>query len=168
MRAERLGPLIITKKEVIKMTKDERETREYKSLFTDERFAKKAWKELIGKSLNGSAKALVLVDPKTGEKTFQSQLEEMAYNNVKARLTAEGLDREPQQAELIVECNILRARQTDSTFNILLDRTAGKVKDEINVNANNFEELSDEEIEALVAFRQSKRATESQIKETND
>ena len=92
----------------------------------------------------------------------------MAYNNVKARLTAEGLDREPQQAELIVECNILRARQTDSTFNILLDRTAGKVKDEINVNANNFEELSDEEIEALVAFRQSKRATESQIKETND
>lgn len=152
------------------MTKDEREVREYKSLFTDERYAKKAWKELIGKSLNGSAKSLVIVDPKTGEKTFQSQLEEMAYNNVKARLQTEGLDREPQQAELIVECNILRARQNDSTFNILLDRTAGKVKEEVNVNANNFEELSDEELEVLVAFRQKEKANaiEAKLEKTNE
>ena len=80
----------------------------------------------------------------------------MAYNNVKARLKEQGKDREPQQAELIVENNILRARFDNSTFNNLLDRTAGKVKDEINVTANNFEELSDEEIEALVAFRKQK------------
>lgn len=139
------------------MTKDERETREYKSLFTDERYAKKAWKELIGAALEGPAKPLpTSFDPKTNQPTFQSQLDEMAYHNVKARLKEAGLDREPQQAELIVESNILRARFTDTTFNTVLDRTMGKVKEELNVIANNFEELSDEEIEALVAFRKQK------------
>ena len=33
------------------MTKGEREEREYKSLFADEKYAKKAWKEFIGTSL---------------------------------------------------------------------------------------------------------------------
>lgn len=139
------------------MTKEERETREYKSLFTDERFAKKAWKELIGTSLQGSGKPLpTSYDPKTNQPTFQSQLDEMAYNNVKTRLKEAGIDRDPQQAELIVENNVLRARFSDTTFNTMLDRTMGKVKEELNVTANNFEELSDEEIEALVAFRQQK------------
>lgn len=139
------------------MTKEERETREYRSLFADERYAKKAWKELFGTALEGPAKPLpTSFDPKTNQPTFQSQLDEMAYNNVKARLKEQGKDREPQQAEVIVESNILRARFDNSTFGNLLDRTAGKVKDEINVTANNFEELSDEEIEALVAFRKQK------------
>ena len=143
------------------MTKEERELREYKSLFTDERFAKKAWKELMGAALEGPAKPLpTSYDPKTNQPTFQSQLDEMAYDNVKARLKAQGLDRDPQQAELIVESNILRARFTDTTFNTVLDRTMGKVKEELNVTANNFEELSDEEIEALVAFREKKKAEE--------
>ena len=143
------------------MTKEEREVREYKSLFTDERFAKKAWKELMGESLEGPGKPLpTSFDPKTNQPTFQSQLDEMAYSNVKRRLEAKGLSREPQQVELIVESNILRSRFTDTTFNTLMDRTMGKVKEELNVTANNFEELSDEEIEALIAFREQKKAEE--------
>lgn len=139
------------------MTKAERETREFKSLYADERYAKKAWKELIGASLESAGKAFPqTLDPKTGVPTFQSELDTMAYNNVKARLKSQGLDREPQQAELIVECNILRARFNDTTFNTLLERTAGKVKDEIVVNESQFEELTDEELEALVAFREQK------------
>lgn len=140
------------------MTREERETREYKSLFADERFAKKAWRELIGTALQGDAKPLPKTfDPKTQEETFQSQLDQMAYDNVKARLKADGLSREPQQAELIVESNILRSRFTDTTFNTILDRTAGKVKDEIQLNNNQFEELSDDELEALAAYRESKK-----------
>ena len=139
------------------MTKEERQEREYKSLFADERYAKKAWRGFISKSLEGEAKALpASYDPKTGEQTFQSQVDQMAYNNVKARLMKEGLSREPMQAELIVENNILRARFTDTTFNTLLDRTAGKVKEEINVSKSQFEELSDEELELLAKFRDSK------------
>lgn len=140
------------------MTKEDRETREYKSIFADERYAKRAWKELMGTALQGPAKVLpVTYDPKSGEPTFQSELDKMAYNNVKARLKENNLDREPQQAELIVESNILRARFNDTTFNTLLDRTAGKVKEEISLNKSQFEDLTDEELEALSKFRELKK-----------
>lgn len=146
------------------MTKSEREVREYKSLFADERYAKKAWKDIMGYSLEGpGAKLPVTIDPKTGDISFQSQLDAMAYDNVKARLEAQGLDREPMQAELIVESNILRARFNDTTLNVILDRTAGKVKDEITVNSNQFESLTDEELEVLAAFRE-KQANEQSNK----
>lgn len=139
------------------MTKAEREEREYKSLFTDERFAKKAWKEFMGESLAGDAQPLpVTVDPKTGEQTFQSQLDQMAYNNVKKRLKADGKDREPMQAEIIVECNILKSRFSDTAFNTIMDRTAGKVKDEINLSSNPFEDLTDDELAALAEYRKKK------------
>lgn len=145
------------------MTKEEREVREYKSLFADERYAKKAWKELMGAALEGNAKPLpTTYDPKTGEPTFQSQLDNMAYNNVKNRLLSQGLEREPQQAELIIESNILRARFTDTTFNTLLERTAGKVKDEVNLVTNQFEELTDEELAALAALRKEKESNKKE------
>ena len=140
------------------MTKAERELHEYKSLFTDERYAKKAWKEIIGASLESPGKALpTTIDPKSGEPTFQSQLDMQAYTNVKDRLKAQGLDREPQQAELIVECNILRSRFNDTTFNTILERTAGKVKEELSVNKSAFEDLTDEELEVLQKFRETKK-----------
>ena len=140
------------------MKKTEREQREYKSLFSDERYAKKAWKEIIGASLESPGKVLpATYDPKTGEPTFQSQLDKQAYTNVKSRLEAQGLDREPQQAELIVECNILRSRFNDTTFNTILERTAGKVKEELSVNKSAFEDLTDEELEVLQKFRETKK-----------
>ena len=144
------------------MTKAEREVREYISVYADERYAKKAWKQLIGSALEGPAKALPeSYDPKTGEPTFQSQLDQMAYSNVKARLKAEGKDREPMQAELIVESQILRARFTDTTFNTILDRTAGKVKDEIAVNKSAFEDLTDEELALLAEHRKASEKHEN-------
>ena len=136
------------------MKKSEREEREYKSLFTDERYAKSAWKSIIGSSLQSSGEALEgIYDPKTGEPTLNTQIDKMAYTNVKKRLKDQGLDREPMQAELIIECNVIRARFTESSFNILLDRTAGKVKDEVAVTTSPFEDLTDEELEILAQHR---------------
>lgn len=142
------------------MTKGEREEKEYKSLFTDERYAKRAWKEFIGTSLQSPGKALPTQFDKNDNPTRESDIDQMAYSNVKERLEAEGKDREPMQAELIVEAAVIRARFQDSTFNTLLDRTAGKVKDEVTVNTNPYEELSDDELEALAAYRASKKAGE--------
>ena len=140
------------------MKKSDREVREYLSLFSDERYAKKAWRNMIGKALESDGKALpIVLDPKTSEPTLQSEIDQMAYDNVKARLIADGKDREPMQAELIIENNIIKARFTDSTFNILLDRTAGKVKEELSLNANPFEELNDDELQALAEYRRKKK-----------
>lgn len=143
------------------MTKEEREKREYNSLFKDERYAKKAWREFIGTSLQGPAKPLPETYDKDGQPTFQSQLDQMAYQNVKARLKEQGLSREPMQAEIIVESNVLRARFSDTTFGTILDRTAGKVKEEVSVTSSPFEELTDDELEALAAYRTQKKNDES-------
>ena len=145
------------------MTKSEREAREYKSLFEDERYAKKAWKEFIGKSLQSSAAPLPTFLDKNGNISPQSEIDLMAYQNVKRRLEAQGLDREPMQAEMMVENAILRARFDTTTLNMLLERTAGKVKEEINVNANQYENLSDEELEMLAIYREQKELEQQKL-----
>lgn len=138
------------------MTKKEREEREYKSLFADERYAKKAWKRLIGAALEADGRPLPSIVDKNGMLSPQSALDQEAYENVKRRLLAEGKDREPMQAELIVECAILRSRLDNTTLSMILERTAGKVKDELVVNSNQFEEMSDDELLALQAYREQK------------
>lgn len=141
------------------MTKKEREEREYASLFQDQRYAKKAWRQVIAESLSANGKPLPeIIDPKTEAPTLQSEIDRMAYDNVVARLRAEGKDREPMQAELIVECNVIRARFADQPFGTLLDRTAGKVKEEVSISENPYDDLTDDELEALYEYRQRKQA----------
>ena len=145
------------------MTKSEREAKEYKSLFEDERYAKKAWKEFIGKALQSSAAPLPTFLDKNGNISPQTELDMMAYQNVKNRLLAEGKNREPMQAEMMVENAILRSRFDTTTLNLLLERTAGKVKEEINVNANQYENLSDEELELLATYREQKALEQENV-----
>lgn len=149
------------------MDKERREELEYKSLFEDERYAKRAWKKIIAGSLQSEAAVLPTIVDKNGNTSPQNELDIMAYNNVKRRLEAEGKSRKPMQAELIVENAILRSRFNDSAFNMLLERTAGKVKDEIAVSASQYEEMTDDELEALQAYREQKLLAEAQ-KQTED
>lgn len=138
------------------MTKAEREEREYKSLFTDERYAKKAWKQMIGKSLQSDAAVLPAFYDVKGNVSPQSEIYNTAYNNVLLRLQAEGLDRLPMKAEVLVEANVIRAAFETPVFNTLLERTAGKVKEEISIGVGEYEALSDEELELLVLHRETK------------
>ena len=139
------------------MTKAEREICEYKSTFTDKRYAEKAFKAIINASLQSEAGALPAMYDKQGNELPQSVLDRQAYENVKRRLLAQGLDREPQQAEMMIENAILRARFDNSTFNTMLERTVGKVKDELVVSANEYETMTDEELELLAAHREQQK-----------
>ena len=136
------------------MTKAERELNEYKSLYTDKRYAEKAFKSIINDSLQASAGPLPVMYDKNGNELPQSTLDRQAYQNVKQRLLAQGLEREPQQAEMMIENAILRSRFDNSTFNTMLERTMGKVKDEIVVSANEYETMTDEELELLAKHRE--------------
>lgn len=140
------------------MTKEEREQREYKSLFQDERYAKKAWKEFIGKALSADACKLPPIEDGKGNQTPASIIYNEAYKSVKRRLESEGLTREPMQAELIVEANLIRAAMDNGTFNTILDRTAGKVKEELNLSTSAYADLTDEQLEVLAAYEESKKA----------
>lgn len=135
------------------MTKSQREEREYKSLFTDERYAKKAWKQFINKSLQSDAPILPDFVDGHGNVTPQSEIYASAYQSVKRRLVAEGLDREPMKAEVLIEASVIRAAFDNSTLNLILDRTAGKVKEEISIGVGQYEELSDEELQLLATHR---------------
>lgn len=140
------------------MDKKTREELEFMSLFGDQRYSKKAWRKVMAESLAGTAAKLPERTDKDGQQTLDSMIDEMAYKNIKARLEAEGKSREPMQAEMIVECNIIRARFNDSPFNTVLDRTAGKVKEEISITDNPYEDMTDEELEVLKAYRDKKKA----------
>jgi len=141
------------------MTREEREMREFVSRFTDPKYAKKAWSQFFAQSLCGDAKVLPpRFDVKTGDTALESSIEQMAYDNIKARLKENNIVREPMQAEIIAECSIIRARFNDTSFNIVLDRTAGKVKDEISVSQNAYADLSDEELIALQKLRENKES----------
>lgn len=136
------------------MNQKEREEREYISLFCDQRYAKNAWRKFIADSLTGPGKALpTIFDPKTDSPTRDSAIDQMAYENVKNRLRAEGKTREPMQAELLIENNVLRARFADGALTTILDRTAGKVKEEISLSDNPYEDLTDEELLMLKQHR---------------
>ena len=139
------------------MTKAERELCEYKSTFTDKRYAEKAFKAIINASLQSDAGPLPTMYDKQGNELPQSTLDRQAYENVKQRLLAQGIDREPQQAEMMIENAILRARFDNSTFNTMLERTMGKVKDELVVSANEYETMTDEELELLAAHREKQK-----------
>ena len=141
------------------MTREEREMREFVSRFTDPKYAKKAWSQFFAQSLCGDAKVLPpRLDSKTGDIALDSAIEQMAYENVKARLKKNDIVREPMQAEIIAECGIIRARFNDTSFNIVLDRTAGKVKDEIAVSQNAYADLTDEELITLQKLRENKES----------
>lgn len=139
------------------MTKPEREEREYKSLFSDERYAKKAWKDFIGQSLESRAADLPAFEDAKGNVSPQSVIYQSALNEVRKRLKAQGIDREPMKAEVLVEANVIRAAFDNNVFTTLLDRTAGKVKEELSINNNDYAELSDEELKVLAEYRHAKK-----------
>ena len=143
------------------MEKEEREALEYKSLFGDERYAKKAWRAIMAKSLEGDAALPPSVTDKNGNETLESQIYRMAYVQVKERLRAEGKSRLPMKAELIVESNLIRAAFDTPTFNVILDRTAGKVKEEINIGRGEYEELTDDELALLSAHRKKAKSDDN-------
>lgn len=141
------------------MTKKEREEREYKSLFTDERYAKRAWKTFIGEALESDAASLPAFLDSKGNVAPQSAIYDAALLSVKRRLEAKGISRAPMKAEVLVEANIIRGAFDNNVFNTILDRTAGKVKEEISVTSGTYEELTDDELQLLIQHREAKKLT---------
>lgn len=138
------------------MDKPTREEKEYKSLYTDERYAKQAFKKLLDKSLQSDAAVLPEFMDAGGNTTPQSAIYKTAYNAVQARLVKEGLSRKPMKAEVLIEASVIRAAFDNSTLNLILDRTAGKVKEEITIGVGQFEDLTDEEL-TLIAEKRAAR-----------
>lgn len=143
--------------------KDLRELKETMNVFSDPRTQREAWRSLGVKLLNNPAtKAPEQLD-KDGNPTLASSIEQYTYrqlvNDIKR---SEQPDREPTEIEMILACQMVKARFDTQAAIFVRDTLGAKPVDEskmdANLSANQYEQLSDEELELLAAHRAKKAA----------
>ena len=143
--------------------KDLRELKETMNVFSDPRTQREAWRSLGIKLLNNPAtKAPEQLD-KDGNPTLASSIEQYTYrqlvNDIKR---SEQPDREPTEIEMILACQMVKARFDTQAAIFVRDTLGAKPVDESKMDAtssaNQYEQLTDEELELLAAHRAQKAA----------
>lgn len=146
--------------------KDLRELKETMNVFSDPRTQREAWRSLGVRLLNNPAtKAPEQLD-KDGNPTLASSIEQYTYrqlvNDIKR---SEQPDREPTEIEMILACQMVKARFDTQAAIFVRDTLGAKPVDEskmdATLSANQYEQLTDEELELLAAHR-AKNAADDQ------
>lgn len=143
------------------MTRDEKEMA---SLFSDPKFARQAWKA-VGQAIANSpcSKPMEQTD-KDGNVTFASAIDCYSYEKLKEDLKKLGeKHREPTELEMIMQCQMIRARYDTAAAVFVRDTLGAKPIDESKMEAqisNPYESLSDEELEAIAKMREQKALQE--------
>jgi hypothetical protein len=140
--------------------KSSRETKEMQNLFGDPKFARQAWRS-VGQAIiqNPAKKPIQLLD-KDGNPTLQSEIESYSYAKLMSDISNLAKeDREPTELEMIMQCQIVKARYDTGAAVFVRDTLGAKPVDESKIDAqvsNPYESLSDEELEAIAAMREAK------------
>lgn len=136
--------------------KSEREFKEMMSVFTDPKTMRVAWRSVGAAILQNPATKPVIAYDKNGDETYASTVENYSYAKLKHDIVALGQkNREPTELEMIMACQILRARNDTAAAVFVRDTLGAKPIDESKVEqtVNAFEELTDEELELLAQHR---------------
>lgn len=152
--------------------KNIRERKEIENLFADPRYCKQAWKSVGQAILLQPAKQPEPFLDKDGNETFNSTLERYSYeqlaNDIK-ELAKE--DRAPTEIEMILKCQMVKARTDTSAAVFIRDTLGAKPVDESKVDANvhnPYESMTDEELELIAKHREEAAKTEANIVETKE
>lgn len=137
--------------------KNIRELRELQNLFADPKTCRMAWKA-IGNAIlrNPAAKPIVEYD-KNGEETLNSALQKYTYDKLSKDIEELAHEqRAPTEIEMILACQIQRARTDTSAAIFVRDTLGAKPVDEskVDTTVNNFEQLTDEELALLAKHRE--------------
>ena len=143
--------------------KDLRELKETMNVFSDPRTQREAWRSLGVKLLNNPATRAPEQLDKDGNPTLASSIEQYTYrqlvNDIKR---SEQPDREPTEIEMILACQMVKARFDTQAAIFVRDTLGAKPVDEskmdATLSANQYEQLTDEELELLAAHRAQKAA----------
>lgn len=143
--------------------KDLRELKETMNVFSDPRTQREAWRSLGIKLLNNPATRAPEQLDKDGNPTLASSIEQYTYrqlvNDIKR---SEQPDREPTEIEMILACQMVKARFDTQAAIFVRDTLGAKPVDEskmdATLSANQYEQLTDEELELLAAHRAQKAA----------
>lgn len=146
-----------------------REYKEGKNLFGDPRFARDAWKSVGLAILQNPATRTASQYDKDGNETVPSQIERYAYDNI-CRDIKEILkeDRAPSELEMILACQVRKARWDTQAAVFVRDTVGAKPVDESKLDAtvrNPFEDLSDEELAIIAQHREEVAKIAEQSKE---
>lgn len=141
--------------------KSERERKEMANLLEDPKFMRKAW-QAIGHSIlrQPASKPVVQID-KDGNETRASEIERYTYNTLAddlKKLGGEG-ERQPTELEMILGCQIAKARTDTQAAVFVRDTVGAKPVDESKLDAvveTGYESMSNEELELLAAVRDGK------------
>lgn len=154
---------------------NDRNKKEIESLLKDPKYARKAWKA-IG-TIIAASPAKRPVEPiydKDGNIALPSLIEQYSYNSLKKDLDSLGdFRREPTELEMILQCQMVKARYDTAAATFVRDTLGAKPVDETKLDAqlsNPYESLSDEELEMIQEMRERKalEAAEAQkLLETN-
>lgn len=140
--------------------KNVREQKELQNLFGDPKYYRNAWKA-VGNAilLQPATKPIPELD-KNGVETLDSQIEQYSYDKLSRdikELSKE--DRQPTELEMILHCQMVKARTDVGAAIFIRDTLGAKPVDESKVDAqinNPYEQLSDEELEMLAKMREEK------------
>lgn len=145
----------------------ERHRKEMENLFGDPKFARQAWKSIGSAILQNPAIRPVSQYDKDGNPTFVSEVERYSYDKLKKDIeTLQQENREPTEIEMILQCQIVKARFDTSAAIFVRDTLGAKPVDESKLDAqvnNPYESLSDEELEALAAMRAAKEKKDDTV-----
>ena len=140
--------------------KEERERKEIDNLLKDPKMYRKVWQSIGRLIAQRPATVLPTIVDKDGNETLPSMLSNYGYKSLKhdiASLTRD--DGEPTELEMILACQMIKARTDTQAATFIRDTLGAKPVDESKaevLTGNMFEQLSDDELEALAAYRQSK------------
>lgn len=140
--------------------KNIRQRKEMENLFADPKFSRQAWKAVgTAIAMQPAVKPIVSYD-KEGNETVNSQIEAYSYNKLANDIAELGKeDRQPTELEMILHCQMVKARTDTSAAVFIRDTLGAKPVDESKVDANltnPYEQLTDEELEMLQAAREKK------------
>ena len=131
--------------------KSYRELLETRNVFADPAYCREAWKSV------GTA---ILLSPAIGcigdIDTKDGAIESYTYRKLTEELKS--LGRKPTELEMIFHCQAARARFDTSAAVFVRDTVGAKPIDEskVTVGRSQYEEMSDDELEALLRYRQSR------------
>lgn len=148
-----------------------RTDKEMMSLFKDPKFSRQAWRSVGLAILQNPAQRAPAQFDKDGNQTLQSEIENYSWNKLSNDLKTLGEeDRAPTELEMILQCQIMRARFDTSAAVFVRDTLGAKPVDESKIDAqvsNPYEQLSDEELELIAKAREAKML-EAKTNETTD
>ena len=127
----------------------ERVNKEMKNLFEDPKFARKAWKSIGNAILNSPCIKPIENFDKDGNPTLGSEIEKYSYSKLAADIKALGENREPTELEMIMHCQMIKARYDTNAATFVRDTLGAKPVDETKVEALELIAKHREEVKAL-------------------